>query len=235
MPTVEEVRDELMPEAAPRFPFRTSVTTQPAPLTASENASNPVKGTVDVLISKGTFGDYKFKALTVGFTAATNWDKDAPNVLTPAWTSVVPTLSLPPGWSQDTSDPVDGKIRIVPKNGVATRTDVVRLRLDGVPISAKVGVTPVTISVEPTSGDAPQQVHELGKFPAGFSVTGFRADDPVVQHGEATTIRWTATEDSDVSYTFFVNSTEVPAPVGTIYPTGPLHGNTVYRDCCIGG
>lgn len=227
MPTIEELEAE---DLAPKFPLRTSIVTRPAPLIVSESASNPNLAAIDVLVSASAFARPKFTALTIAFKARDNWDNDAADVLTPAWNSVVATLDLPHGWTHDTSDPAPGRFRIIPQDGGIKPNDAVRLRLDQVPVSATLGVTNVTISLEVATGDAPDpSVHQLGKFPRGFTVEGFRADDPVVEHGEATAVRWKASGGDNVDYRFYVNGTERGDKITSPFHTGPLHGNSTFQ------
>ena len=218
------------------FPFRSSISTQPAPMTVSKNSSNPTKASLDILISNDGLDDVPCQSLTVEFTVADDdWGLDAENILTPVWRKVSwPEPELPPGWVEDTSDQRSGVFTFRPENNVAEPNDTLRLHLDNIHVSAVKGITNIVIYVETPEGKPTYKpaVHSLGKFPHGFQLTNFRADDPIVESGQSTTLNWTVDGDDDVSYRFFVNGTEKELKNGTIQPpydTGPLHSTTIFK------
>ena len=74
--------------------------------------------------------------------------------------------------------------------------------------------------------------HPLGKFPSQFKLTDFHADEPIVQRGSATNIRWTVAGDTDVKYTFYINGTDSGLPSSQIQSplnTKALFTTTVYK------
>ncbi|GAA2125109.1 hypothetical protein [Actinomadura napierensis] len=217
------------------FPFRSSISTHPAPMTVSKSPSTPTKASLDVLISSYAFSNIEFESLTITFTVAgNNWGEDAPDILTPVWNKVSPKIELPPGWSQDTSNPEPGQFTFKPKNEKAEPDDALRLHLDDIHVSAIEGITDVVISVE-APGDKPKfkdATHPIGKFPIGFELKNFRADDPIVENGQSTKVNWRVDGDDNAIYQFFVNGVEKKLEGGRIEPpfdTGPLHTTTVYK------
>ncbi|TMR42510.1 hypothetical protein [Actinomadura geliboluensis] len=80
------------------FPFRSSISTHPAPMTVSESSNAPTKASLDLLISNDGFSRIEFESLTITFAVAGNdWGEDAPSILTPVWDKVSrPKLELPP-------------------------------------------------------------------------------------------------------------------------------------------
>jgi hypothetical protein len=120
-----------------------------------------------------------------------------------------------------------------PKSGKAAPNETVRVRLDNVPLSTKMGITNVEIRVKKTSlAPAVRTTHPLGKFPYHFKLTDFHADDPFIQRGESTNIRWTVSGDSKVQYEFYINGTNSGKPSSEIkspLKTGSLLSTTVYK------
>ncbi|MQY09696.1 hypothetical protein [Actinomadura macrotermitis] len=218
------------------FPFRSSISTHPAPMTVSMNSNTPTKASLDLLISNDGFSEIEIESLTITFTVADdNWGEDASGILTPVWNKVSrPKPELPPGWTEDTSSPEPGRFTFKPKNKKAQPDDALRLHLDDIHVSAIKGITDVVISIE-TPGGRPEfkeATHSIGKFPVGFELKNFRADDPIVENGQSTKINWTVGGDRDVHYQFFVNGVERKNRSGRIEPpfnTGPLHATTIYK------
>ncbi|MEW2354907.1 hypothetical protein [Spirillospora sp. NPDC029432] len=216
------------------FPFRSSISTHPAPMTVSKNSSTPTKASLDILISNDGFSHVELESLTITFKVADNdWAKDTPGMLTPVWNRVsAPKPELPPGWTEDTSNPKSGAFTFKPQNKKAGPNDVLRLHLDNIHVSTKTGITNVVISVKTPSGTPKFKTatHSIGKFPIGFELKNFRADDPIVENGQSTKINWTTDGDDNVIYQFFVDGVEKKD--GVIKPpfdTGPLHATTVYK------
>ncbi|QKW37517.1 hypothetical protein HUT06_28820 [Actinomadura sp. NAK00032] len=218
------------------FPFRSSISTHPAPMTASESPNAPTKASLDLLISNDGFSRVKFESLTITFAVAgDDWEADAPSILTPVWNKVSrPKLELPPGWTEDTGDQEPGQFTFKPADNEAGPNDALRLHLDGIHVSAIEGITDVVISIETPRGRPGYEdaTHSIGKFPIGFELKNFRADDPIVENGRSTKLDWTVDGDRNVTYQLFVNGVEKHLEGGRIEPpfhTGPLHTTTVYE------
>lgn len=215
------------------FPFRSSISTQPAPMTVSRNPSKPTKASLDVLISNDDFTEIACESLTIEFNVADDdWNEDAASILTPVWKKVSwPKPELPPGWVEDTSDPRPGVFTFRPENKVVGPSDALRLHLDNIHVSTCKGITDVVISVKTPSGTK-DVTHSIGKFPVGFTLENFRADDPIVENGRSTKLNWTVEGDDNAEYEFFVNGVKKELEGNRIEPpfdTGPLHTTTVYK------
>ncbi len=218
------------------FPFRSSISTHPAPMTVSESSNAPTKASLDLLISNDGFSRIEFESLTITFAVAGNdWGEDAPSILTPVWDKVSrPKLELPPGWTEVTGDQEPGQFTFKPANKEAGPNDALRLHLDDIHVSAIEGITDVVVSIEAPDGRPgfKDATHSIGKFPTGFELKNFRADDPIVENGRSTKLNWTVNGDHNVRYQFFVNGVEKKLGGGRIEPpfhTGPLHTTTVYE------
>ncbi|TDD26655.1 hypothetical protein E1287_36155 [Actinomadura sp. KC06] len=234
MTTTKEMTAQKIDEQPPPFPLRTSVTTQPAPLTVSPSESRPAAGSLDVLVSCGPFDSPEFQQLNIVFTVADGWDNDDAEILTPDWETVVASIDLPAGWERDTSQDIKGRFTFAPKDQKAKPNDTLRLHLDIERLSAKIGITNVVFTIKPVAHQTRPEpvIIPLGKFPPGFSLTNFRADDPIVEYGEATKIRWDVSGDQGVSYEYYVNGQKSPLPSAQIkspMDTGPLQRVTVYK------
>ncbi|QKG27264.1 hypothetical protein [Actinomadura verrucosospora] len=218
------------------FPFRSSISTQPAPMTVSKDSNTPTKASLDLLISNDGFSHIDIESLTITFTVADdNWGQDASGILTPVWNKVSrPKPELPPGWAEDTSSPEPGQFTFKPENKKVKPNDALRLHLDDIHVSAIEGITDVVVSVEVPDGqpEFKDATHSIGKFPIGFEMKDFRADDPIVENGQSTKLNWKVGGDDNVVYNFFVNGVEKELRSGRIEPpfdTGPLHATTVYK------
>jgi hypothetical protein len=213
-----------------QFPLRTSVTTTPSPLNVSPSKSNPTKGSIDVLVSSDAFSSPDVYSLIITFKVADDWDLDAADILTPAWSSVSPYIGKDDKWT--VSKPQPGTFTFTGGKKFA-HNETLRVRLDNVPISTELGITNVVISVKATeTASAVRSTHPLGKFPHEFKLTDFHADDPIVERGESTSIRWTVSGDNDVKYELYINGTDSGKPSSQIKPplsTGPLFTTTVYK------
>src|SRR5437868_9573406 len=109
------------------FPLGTSVTTTSAPLTVSPSKTNPTKGTIDVLVSSDAFSDPKIYSLTISFKVADDWDQDAADLLTAAWSSVSPYVQSASKWTLNKPSP---GVFAFTGGGKFEPNETIRVRLD---------------------------------------------------------------------------------------------------------
>jgi hypothetical protein len=168
-----------------------TVTTTPSPLKASpENPQAPEEtGEIVIAIARqsGTPADaewikVKIPAGTMAPDLAIDLAKISPRITLTGWTVRLDTAA-----KEFVFSPAAGHTPIGPDTGFT-------IQLSDIPMSRKVGTSPVTVTERSRTGSSAFQnrvtVFQLGKFPADFYLRNFQCEPSVIHNGGNVELTW---------------------------------------------
>ncbi|MER7987685.1 hypothetical protein ABTY53_19190 [Streptomyces noursei] len=228
MGLVTQIAVTTDPETASDFgsQLQYSPTTLPDPLTISPASGTVELGDLIIVSSRISPDPIETNEIAVHIPiGAEAWQ------LVLDYTGMQTSINLT-GWSA-TPDPANERILFKPNTGHATLTPTqgVTLQLSKLRINRQVGTAPVVIALKwrtpgSTSYRTEEQTLSLGKFPPGFYLRDFKADNAYIENGDPVTLSWDHSENATCHLLY--ESAEIPVTDYSKFPVQDIRRNTMF-------